>query len=71
MKEYYTTEGDRLDQIVFDFYGALTPALLSAVYKANYGLADHDQPFERGIKILLPEIEVSEVQTINTVRLTT
>ena len=70
MREYHTTEGDRLDQIVYDFYGALTPALLSAVYRANQNIADHDQPFEQGIKILLPDIEVSDVERITTIRLT-
>ena len=71
MREYYTTEGDRLDQIVFNYYGTLTPALLSAVYRANQNIADHPEPFEAGIKILLPQIDVSDVETINTVRLTT
>ena len=71
MREYYTLEGDRLDKIVWDYYGALTPALLFTVYDANQNIADHDQPFEAGIKILLPAIEVSDVEIINTIRLTT
>lgn len=71
MREYYTKEGDRLDKIVFDYYGALTPALLSAVYKANYGIADHEQPFDSHIQIFLPDLNVSDVETIHTTRLTT
>ena len=71
MREYFTLEGDRLDKIVFDYYGALTPTLLTAVYKANQNIADHEQPFSQGIKILLPDIEVSDVETITTIRLTT
>lgn len=71
MREYYTIEGDRLDQIVFDYYGALTPALLSAVYRANQNIGDFQQPFESHIKILLPDLELSDVETIQTTRLTT
>ena len=71
MREYYTLEGDRLDKIVWDYYGALTPALLNEVYRANQNIGDYEQPFEAGIKILLPAIEVSDVEIINTIRLTT
>lgn len=71
MREYFTTEGDRLDQIVYDYYGVLTPALLRAIYRANQNIADHDQPFEAGILVNLPDIEISDVETIHTVRLTT
>ena len=71
MREYFTLEGDRLDKIVFDYYGSLTPALLTAVYEANQNITDHEQPFSQGVKILLPEIDVSDVETINTIRLTT
>ena len=71
MREYYTLEGDRLDKIVFDYYGSLTPSLLTAVYEANQNIGDNPEPFEQGVKILLPDLEVSAVETIHTVRLTT
>ena len=71
MREYYTTEGDTLWQIVYDYYGALLPDLFRQVLEANQNIYDNQEPFEQGVKILLPEIEVSDVVTINTVRLTT
>lgn len=71
MREYYTKEGDRLDKIVYDYYGVLTPSLLAAVYRANQNISDHDQPFLAGIRVRLPNIQEADVETIQTIRLTT
>ena len=70
MRIYTSTEGDRLDKIVWDFYGALTPALLSTVYDANQNLADHDQPFDAGIVVNLPAIELSVTEEVQQIKLT-
>ena len=71
MREYYTLEGDTLWKIIYDYYGALNADLLRQIYETNQNIGDHPEPFEQGVKILLPEISISDVLTINTIRLTT
>jgi len=50
---YRTSDGDVLDMIAFNFYGAHdgTTALL---YESNTGLAAVPQPYQAGLLIFLP-----------------
>ncbi|MGQ7939070.1 tail protein X [Paraburkholderia sp. D1E] len=52
-----TSDGDVLDEICYAVYGSLA-GTVEAVYEANPGLADHEQPFVAGITITLPDVDV-------------
>lgn len=70
MRVYTTREGDTLDSIAFEYYGYLDASLLRAMYLANQNIGDHEQPFEAGILINLPDIEQQRVDEIVQIKLT-
>ncbi|RKT99033.1 phage tail protein [Burkholderia sp. Nafp2/4-1b] len=51
-----TCEGDVLDTLCYRVYGSLR-GTVEAVYDANPGLAAKSQPFEAGVRIVMPELE--------------
>lgn len=51
---YRTRDGDRLDAIVFAYYGSTEP--LVKVLKANPGLADRGPVYPTGVEIELPDV---------------
>lgn len=53
---YQTRDGDMLDLICSDYYGAATVnQSVAAVLEANRGLADHGTHFPAGVIIILPD----------------
>lgn len=52
--KYRTRDGDRLDRIVFDYYGSTEP--LVTVLDANPGLADRGVVYPTGVIIDLPDL---------------
>ena len=70
MRVYTTREGDALDSIAYEYYGYLTAALLREVYLANQNIGDHEQPFEQGIVINLPDIEPPGIEEVEQIKLT-
>lgn len=51
--KYLTRDGDRLDDIVYTYYGSTDP--LVKVLKANPGLADRGPVYPTGVEIELPD----------------
>lgn len=53
---YQTRDGDMLDLICFDYYGAAAlNQSVAAVLEANRGLADYGSRFPAGVSITLPD----------------
>lgn len=59
MRTYTTYEGDRIDLIVFDAYGAVA-GYLERVYdhEDNRGLADHGPVLPAGVVVTLPDLNL-------------
>ena len=59
-----TSDGDRLDTLCFRYYGNLN-GTVEAVLDANPGLAAVAQPFDAGVVIVLPDIDVTPEKPIS------
>ncbi|WP_414451518.1 tail protein X [Burkholderia sp. 22PA0099] len=58
-----TSDGDVLDTLCFRIYGTLR-GTVEAVYDANPGLAAKPQPFSAGVEILMPDLDVQRVESV-------
>ena len=63
MTRYQTKDGDVLDLICQNHYGNVDAAL-DAVLVSNLGLSSNEPVLPAGIFVLLPDLDVSEVNTI-------
>lgn len=65
---YLTKDGDVLDWIVWNYYGATSDRFVERVLDVNPGLAGYGAVLPDGVRILLPELSPTE-QTTAGVRL--
>ena len=59
-KTLRTSDGDVLDTLC---YGTLQ-GTVEAVYDANPGLANQQQPFAAGVEILMPDLDAPRVESV-------
>lgn len=57
MREYFTTAGENLSSIIFEYYGKINAVFLRDVLEANQNLADIPTVFPPNTKIILPDID--------------
>jgi phage tail protein X len=64
MSQIYTTrDGDTLDYIAWNQYGAATNAILNALLAANFGLADQGPIYPAGLSVVLPVLDTATEQS--------
>ncbi|MDF0501435.1 tail protein X [Burkholderia cenocepacia] len=62
-KTLRTCDGDVLDTLCYRYYGTLQ-GTVEAVYDANPGLANQQQPFAAGVEILMPDLDAPRVESV-------
>lgn len=62
MTTHKAVDGDRLDRIIYKYYGTLESSVVASVIEANVHLA-HKVTLDAGDVVNLPEAETSETDT--------
>ena len=60
---YRTKDGDMLDRICLQYYGRSDDGVVEAVLEANTNLGDKGPVYDAGVKITLPDLDVSTAET--------